>query len=72
MLYSVAETAKNPIELIRLWIHEANRVYKDKLVDNEDIDMFDKLMKDAIKKNFEVYPWLKVFLYEVMQLHITF
>lgn len=54
MLYSVAETAKNPIELIRLWIHEANRVYRDKLVDTEDIDMFDKVIKDAIKKNFEV------------------
>jgi hypothetical protein len=45
---------KNPSEMIRLWMHEADRVYRDKLVDEEDISLYDKIMKDVYKKSFEV------------------
>jgi dynein heavy chain len=50
----LADAVKTPIELVRLWIHEANRVYRDKLVDEEDMATFDKVIKDIVKKNFEV------------------
>lgn len=39
---------------MRLYIHEAERVYCDKLVDKEDIDAFYKLEREVLKKQFEV------------------
>ncbi|XP_076454452.1 dynein beta chain, ciliary-like [Babylonia areolata] len=51
MLFSGPECAKNGNELMRLWCHEAQRVYRDKLVDTDDIALFDKLIKEAIRKN---------------------
>lgn len=56
MLFSLPEMFKTPIELVRLWMHEASRVYRDKLVDEKDLETFDKLMKDFSKKAFEVCP----------------
>ena len=54
ILFTMADAVKTPIELVRLWIHEANRVYRDKLVDEEDMATFDKVIKDVVKKTFEV------------------
>ena len=54
MLFAGAEVAKTPVDLIRLWMHEAARVYRDKLVDGADMETYDKLIKDIVKKNFEV------------------
>ncbi|KAL8567586.1 hypothetical protein ACOMHN_054399 [Nucella lapillus] len=50
MLFAGAECAKNGNELVRLWMHEAERVYRDKLVDRDDGQLFDKLIKEIIKK----------------------
>lgn len=54
VLFCTTDCIKNTNELIRLWLHEAERVYKDKLVDPEDITLYDKILKDILKKNFEV------------------
>lgn len=53
MLFAMGECAKTPADLVRLWSHEAERVYRDKLVDEADMESYDKLLKDMIKKNFE-------------------
>jgi hypothetical protein len=45
---------QSPTDLVRLWQHEAARVYRDKLVDEKDLESYDKLLKDVIKKSFEV------------------
>jgi len=50
------ECAKSPVELIRLWLHESERVYRDKLVDKTDMDTYDNIRKDIVKKSFEVSP----------------
>ena len=54
ILFTLPDAVKTPIDLVRLWIHEANRVYRDKLVDEEDMATFDKVIKDVVKKQFEV------------------
>jgi dynein heavy chain len=35
-------------------MHESQRVYGDKLVDEKDIEAFSKIQIDIVKKNFEV------------------
>lgn len=47
------DCAKTAIDLVRLWQHEAERVYRDKLTDDKDMETYDKLLKDIIKKSFE-------------------
>lgn len=43
-----------PVDLMRLLIHESRRVYQDKLMDDKDVDTYNKVLRDVIKKNFEV------------------
>ena len=56
LLFSTAATFNTPVSLLRLWVHEVTRVYKDKLVDSVDIDAFDKLLKETLRKFFEELP----------------
>ena len=54
VLFAMADCCKAPIDIVRLWMHEAYRVYRDKMVDTTDLETFDKIMKDCVKKTFEV------------------
>ena len=40
--------------MLQLYLHEANRVYRDKLIDDKDLKMFDDIAIDNAKKFFEV------------------
>ncbi|KAF9414328.1 hypothetical protein HW555_007725, partial [Spodoptera exigua] len=53
ILFATGDAIKTTSELIRLWMHEATRVYSDKLVDAVDNETFTKLMFEVIKKNCE-------------------
>jgi dynein heavy chain len=53
VLFTSPETLKTPIEFVRLWMHEATRVYGDKLVDNKDIETFKKLKFEMVKSTFD-------------------
>lgn len=55
MLFAMPDAAKTPADLVRLWLHEASRVYQDKLTDIADLDTFNKTAEDIVKKNFEVW-----------------
>jgi dynein heavy chain len=48
------ECAKTNVDLIRLWMHEAERVYGDKFIDEHDIETFQKLVKNICARSFEV------------------
>ena len=54
ILFNTNESLKTTTDLTRVWIHEAARVYRDKLVDEADIVTYNKVLKDAVKKSFEV------------------
>ncbi|KAJ8713922.1 hypothetical protein PYW08_007542 [Mythimna loreyi] len=55
ILYTTGDAIKTTSELVRLWMHEATRVYSDKLVDAVDNEAFAKLILEVIKKNCEDY-----------------
>ncbi|NXF34737.1 DYH17 protein, partial [Nyctibius bracteatus] len=52
LLFSTPECLKSPVDLVRLWLHEAERVYGDKLVDEGDQKSFGKVLVDTCKKFF--------------------
>ncbi|KAM6377006.1 LOW QUALITY PROTEIN: dynein axonemal heavy chain 17 [Pluvialis apricaria] len=52
LLFSTPECLKSPMDLVRLWLHEAERVYGDKLIDERDQKGFGKMLVDTCKKFF--------------------
>ncbi|XP_023241581.1 dynein beta chain, ciliary-like isoform X1 [Centruroides sculpturatus] len=54
LLFGTTECLKDTIDLLQLWIHECRRVYRDKLVDENDLKQFDKIIIDIIRKTFQV------------------
>lgn len=53
LLFSTNECLGTPTDMIRIWLHETQRVYADKLTDDKDIDSFTKMQTDIVKKSFE-------------------
>ena len=54
MLFANGDTIPNMNSLIRLYVHEASRVYCDKLVNFEDKKIFDQFLREALRKNIPV------------------
>ncbi|EDS32929.1 dynein heavy chain [Culex quinquefasciatus] len=71
MLFANGETCSEPNFLIRLWVHEATRVYSDKLVDDRDIETFRKLRGEVVKKSFEEFDEAKVFNSPIIYCHFA-
>ena len=42
------------MDLVRLWMHECDRVYRDKLIEEKDMENYDRIQQDITKKIFEV------------------
>nr|XP_003818154.3 dynein axonemal heavy chain 9 isoform X2 [Pan paniscus] len=53
ILFSSVECVKSTWDLIRLYLHESNRVYRDKMVEEKDFDLFDKIQTEVLKKTFD-------------------
>ncbi|CAG9859865.1 unnamed protein product [Phyllotreta striolata] len=53
MLFANGDATKTPSDMIRLWLHESSRVYKDKLIDRKDQTNWFKMAEELIKKTFE-------------------
>ena len=55
-LFSTSDSISGPADLARLWLHETQRVYMDKLSDFRDIEMLEKNNQEIVKKYFENVP----------------
>ena len=53
VLFSTPEVFKTPVQMYKLYMHEATRVYHDKLTEEKDIETFNNLLNDICKKTFE-------------------
>ncbi len=40
VMRSVPQLYKTPIQIIRLWIHEIRRVFEDRFINDDDLNLF--------------------------------
>uniref|UniRef100_A0A8C8ZVZ0 Dynein axonemal heavy chain 9 n=1 Tax=Prolemur simus TaxID=1328070 RepID=A0A8C8ZVZ0_PROSS len=52
ILFSSVECVKSTQDLVKLYLHESNRVYRDKMVEEKDLELFDKIQTEVLKKIF--------------------
>ncbi|GFR19443.1 dynein beta chain, ciliary [Trichonephila clavata] len=53
-MLSSSESLTKSEDLLQLWLHESQRVYGDKLLDQDDLEKFDKILADVLKRNTEM------------------
>jgi dynein heavy chain len=61
LLTAKVETIKEPENLVRLWVHECERIYGDRLVDPSDLQHFRQIVSELCKKSFPRYNLSKYF-----------
>lgn len=61
MLLSSPEKYQDPEKIIRLWIHEAERTYGDRLVSFDHLKIYKDNMFDIVKKSFNRYNFSRYF-----------
>ena len=44
---------KEPLKVVRLWVHENERVFRDRLINDVDISKFDEFRTVITKKYFD-------------------
>ncbi|KAF8787223.1 Dynein beta chain like protein [Argiope bruennichi] len=54
LMLSSSESLVKSEDLLQLWLHESQRVYRDKLLDQDDLEKFDKILADTLKRNTEM------------------
>uniref|UniRef100_A0A803TFR0 Dynein axonemal heavy chain 17 n=1 Tax=Anolis carolinensis TaxID=28377 RepID=A0A803TFR0_ANOCA len=54
IIFSTPECLKTPQDLVKLYMHESCRVYRDKMVDEKDFAAFDKMQTEIVKKFYDV------------------
>lgn len=54
ILFALPESIRYPMDLVHLWLHESSRVYCDKLMEEKDVELFNKILMDTGKRYFEV------------------
>ncbi|XP_067860408.1 dynein axonemal heavy chain 9-like [Heptranchias perlo] len=53
ILFSTPDCLKTPQDLVKLYQHESNRVYRDKMVEEKDFGIFDKIQTELVNKFFD-------------------
>lgn len=71
LLFATKDTCPDNEDLARLYVHEAYRVYSDKLIDDSDLDAFRKLIREVFKKYLEEIDEAKVFREPLIYCHFA-
>lgn len=71
ILYSNKDTCPEPEDLCRLYVHEAYRVYGDKMVTDSDGDNFRKIFRETFKKTIEDMDDHKIFKEPLIYCHFA-
>ncbi|TRY82989.1 hypothetical protein DNTS_022847 [Danionella cerebrum] len=53
VLFCTPECLRSPQDLLKIYLHESSRVYRDKMVEDKDFKTFDKLQIDTVRKFFK-------------------
>ncbi|NXF09729.1 DYH9 protein, partial [Smithornis capensis] len=53
LLFSTPEYLKEPQDLVKLYLHESSRVYRDRMVEANDFSAFDKIQREMVKKVYD-------------------
>ncbi|NXO27701.1 DYH9 protein, partial [Cisticola juncidis] len=53
ILFSTPECVKQPQDLLKLYLHESNRVYRDRMAEEMDCETFDKIQREIVKKCYD-------------------
>lgn len=61
LLVAKPEAIKEADQFVRLWAHETERIYGDRLITPENLTTFKGLLSDVCKKNFARYNMNKYF-----------
>lgn len=61
LLIAKPEAIKEPDNLIKLWVHESERIYGDRLVSADNLNVYKAIMADLVKKSFAKYNLTKYF-----------
>eukprot|EP01022_Parablepharisma_sp_SALTPOND_P014052 TRINITY_DN188_c0_g2_i1.p1 TRINITY_DN188_c0_g2~~TRINITY_DN188_c0_g2_i1.p1 ORF type:complete len:4549 (-),score=684.34 TRINITY_DN188_c0_g2_i1:241-13887(-) len=59
---------KDKTILLRLWLHESFRVFRDRLIENKDLEWFNDKITDMMKKHIEI-DWAKDTFKDVLFAH---
>jgi dynein heavy chain len=61
LLLSDAIKFQEPEKMVRLWVHESERTYGDRLVSNDHLAKYNALMFELLKKSFSRYSLNRYF-----------
>lgn len=61
LLVAKTDTIKEPDNLIKMWVHESERIYGDRLSSAENMVTYKAIVADLAKKNFSKYNLSKYF-----------
>jgi dynein heavy chain len=61
LLVAKQEAIKEPDLLVKLWVHESERIYGDRLVSPEDLGKYRELAAEITKKSFSKFNLTKYF-----------
>lgn len=56
MLLSQLNSNTSPLQVVRLWVHECQRVFGDRLVNDMDMAKFNEFRVNVTKKFFDDMP----------------
>ena len=59
MLMNNVKVIEDEVQIVRSWVHENNRVFRDRLINDADRDFFDNIVKTQCKDTFG-YEWEEV------------